>query len=44
MHKAPMHASQYRIFLSAISVYTIFVLTILSKNMPDHLGLRIMML
>lgn len=39
-----MHASQYRIFLSAIAVYTIPVLTILGKNMPDHLGLRIMML
>lgn len=44
VQKAPMHASQYRIFLSAIAVYTTSVLTILSKNMPDHLGLRIMML
>lgn len=38
-----MYASQYRIFLSAVAVYT-SVLTILSKNMPDCLGLRIMML
>lgn len=42
--KPSMHASQYRIFLSAIAVYNTSVLTILSKNMPDHLGLRIMML
>lgn len=42
--KSPMHTSQYRIFLSATAVYTTSVLTILSKNMPDHLGLRIMML
>lgn len=42
--KDHVHASQYGIFLSAIVVYTTSVLTILSKNMPDHLGLSIMML
>lgn len=42
--KAHMQTSQYRIFLSTIVVYTASVLTILSKNMPDHLGLSIMML
>lgn len=42
--KAYRQTSQYRIFLSTIVVYTTSVLTILSKNMPDHLGLSIMML
>lgn len=42
--KAHMQTSQYRIFLSTIVVYTTSLLTVLSKNMPDHLGLSIMML
>lgn len=42
--KAHMQTSQYRMFLSNVVVYTTSVLTISSKNMPDHLGLSIMML
>ena len=42
--KAHRQTSQYRIFLSTVVVYTTSVLTILSKNVPDRLGLTIMML
>lgn len=42
--KPRSQTSQYRIFLTAVVVYTTSLLTILSKNMPDHLGLSIMML
>lgn len=42
--KAHVQTSQYRVFLSTTVVYNTPVLTILSKNMPAHLGLSIMML